>query len=346
MQSLAKRVIIIAYAGKQNFSNTIISGIDIINVEINTKLKVSLRILQFFSEIKKIAQNLIANFFVAMDFYSLYPAEWLKFKFGGILIYDSREIYSALGTLSKKSIKQKILESEEKRLVKSVDMIIVSGELDADYLAHHFQNCPPIIIIKNYPPKKPRTNLQLIRKRFALPEESIILIYQGMLLEGRGLFKSISCLKYIPNTYLCLMGDGNLNDDLKTHSAKEMLDDRVIFGGLVPYSELHDWTCSADIGLSLIEPISLSYKFALPNKLFEYSMAGIPSISTDLPAIKPIYDEFNIGKLLPIEHSPEMIANAVMDILADYSKFADECEKASVEYNYESQIDSITKLLS
>ncbi len=41
-------------------------------------------------------------------------------------------------------------------------------------------------------------------------------------------------------------------------------------------NELQKLTPLADIGLSIEEDYSLSYKFALPNKLFDYIQAKVP----------------------------------------------------------------------
>ena len=53
----------------------------------------------------------------------------------------------------------------------------------------------------------------------------------------------------------------------------------------------------ASVGLALIQPICLSYRMSLPNKLFEYVAAGLPVLGSDLPAIGGLVNEQRIGLL-------------------------------------------------
>jgi len=54
-------------------------------------------------------------------------------------------------------------------------------------------------------------------------------------------------------------------------------------------------SADANIGFSLIKPISKSYEQALPNKLFEYALAGIPIIASKLPEMEKVIIEYKIG---------------------------------------------------
>jgi glycosyltransferase involved in cell wall biosynthesis len=71
--------------------------------------------------------------------------------------------------------------------------------------------------------------------------------------------------------------------------------DRVEFAGAVPPEKLLETISEASVGLALIEPVCLSYRMSLPNKLFEYVAAGIPVLGSDLPAIGALVNEHEIG---------------------------------------------------
>ena len=53
----------------------------------------------------------------------------------------------------------------------------------------------------------------------------------------------------------------------------------------------------ASVGLALIQPVCLSYRMSLPNKVFEYVAAGLPVLGSDLPAISAVVNEHRIGLL-------------------------------------------------
>jgi glycosyltransferase involved in cell wall biosynthesis len=58
---------------------------------------------------------------------------------------------------------------------------------------------------------------------------------------------------------------------------------------------------SADFGLCLIQNVSLSDYYCLPNKLFEYCFAGVPVLASDLPDVRAVLEEFNIGECCDLD---------------------------------------------
>ena len=54
-------------------------------------------------------------------------------------------------------------------------------------------------------------------------------------------------------------------------------------------------TASADVGITLLEDTCLNHRFALPNKLFEYLMAGRPVLASDLPEMRGVVEGFEVG---------------------------------------------------
>ncbi|PID47293.1 MAG: hypothetical protein CR967_05175 [Proteobacteria bacterium] len=52
---------------------------------------------------------------------------------------------------------------------------------------------------------------------------------------------------------------------------------------------------SADVGLCLIENVSLSDYYCLPNKLFEYAFANIPILASNFPDISNAVARYNLG---------------------------------------------------
>jgi glycosyltransferase involved in cell wall biosynthesis len=85
----------------------------------------------------------------------------------------------------------------------------------------------------------------------------------------------------------------------------------------VPYNELLDWSSSADIGLIVLPPdYSLSIRFCLPNKFFEYIMAGLPVLSSNLDAIAEMIHYYNVGKILS-DFTSATIGEAINTMLAN-----------------------------
>lgn len=307
-------------------------------VEIDKNKRLLFNWRKFTDTIKNI--DPAASVYLASDLYSLPAASHLAGKHNAKLLYDSREIYSALGPINKNQLKQRIISQIEKRYVKNVDAMIVSGELDAVYLKEYFVHDHPYHIIMNVPPLIDIKKSNILREKYNLDNKKII-VYQGAILKARGIEYSINEISNSENFALVIIGDG----PFLTYLQEKYTANNIIFTGAVNYDELLDYTASADIGLSLFEDVSLSYKLALPNKLFEYAMANIPIIATDLPAIRKIHDEFNFGILIDFPFSEGDLLSASKNIINKYLQYSSTAAEMSMKYNYETEKVKIKYLM-
>jgi glycosyltransferase involved in cell wall biosynthesis len=112
------------------------------------------------------------------------------------------------------------------------------------------------------------------------------------------------------------------------------LTSKVRFFGPVPNADLISYSASADIGLANIVNSSVSYNTSLPNKLFEYAMAGIPVVGSDSPEIGRVVTEEHIGEVCDAD-DPEALALAITTILEDPSRYAPGLEHAAATYNWQ-----------
>jgi glycosyltransferase involved in cell wall biosynthesis len=112
-------------------------------------------------------------------------------------------------------------------------------------------------------------------------------------------------------------GVGATPAELEALIVSEGVADRVRILPPVPYTELLDWTASADIGLLVYSPdYSLNVQMCLPNKLFEYLMAGLPVLASPLDAVTEVIRTYDVGQIV---HSltQQDIGAAINSMLAD-----------------------------
>lgn len=310
--------------------------------------KTQKRLIFNWRNFNKKAQKLISvintNIFWASDLYSLKTALILAKK-GDYIIYDSREIYSALGNLSKHYFKQKILAILEKKWAKKVDHFVVSGNLDAKYLKDYFHTNKPFTTIYNVPKYKECLKSNIISEKFPFIKDKTILLYQGAVHYGRGIEPILKFITKNKQFAFVVLGEGHFFKKAKELAYKLNVLDRVVFVGSVPYEELHHWTCSAHIGINLIEPISFSYELALPNKMFEYIMAGLPQIASNLPAMREIINKYKVGACIQ-NFSEEEIANSIDEILQNYSMYRKNCLEAAKLFNYETEEKKVHEIIN
>jgi len=248
------------------------------------------------------------DLYIAADIYNLpFLSFFAKFR-SKPLFYDSRELFRYLAGLTGKKNIQTLLSLIEESYIRDCDKIIVTGMMDAGVLIEDYGlSQDKFILLRNLPRKSARSEAKDLRKEFNLPHDAVILIYQGVVVKGRGLQKIIELLPENGSLHLVILGEGELRVELERYAGELGVASRVIFAGTVTQDELLSYTAGADIGCTLIENISKSYYYALPNKLFEYVAAGIPVLASDLPQMKQIIDRYGVGRYVNPENEDEII---------------------------------------
>jgi glycosyltransferase involved in cell wall biosynthesis len=107
-----------------------------------------------------------------------------------------------------------------------------------------------------------------------------------------------------------------------------------------PFEELVRTAAAATVGLVPVKPDNLNNLLGDTNKLFEYLMAGLPVVASDLPEIRRVVTAGAppVGEIFD-PSSPESIASAVRRVLADpdeYERRRREARRLAVEqFNWE-----------
>ena len=264
----------------------------------------------------------------AMDFFALQAAFSMARRCNAHVVYDAREFYFALGPLAGHPVRQRVLAWIERRAIRRVHAVTVSGPLDADVLAQRYALAERPAVILNTPPYADRVTSDLLRRHGDIPSGDLVLLYQGVVHHGRGIEPVMTAMAERSDVHLCVIGDGPARAALEQRAAALGVDGRVHWIGSIPYDELHAWTCSADIGLTLIEDVSMSYAYALPNKFFEYMRARVPQLVSDLPALHAMVQEHPVGILVDAALAPQDVTRGIDRLRnpATRQAFAEQCD--------------------
>jgi len=221
------------------------------------------------------------------------------------LVYDSHELYTEVPELIGRSFTRRIWLIIERICLKGVkySSTVSQGVADEYYKRYGIK----MEVIRNVPFKN-----EMIGHKNNRPT----IIYQGALNKGRGLELAIEMMKYLPCYYLLIVGSGDLEVKLRRYVIDNDLLNSVEFRGRVPYEQLHSLTSKSWLGLSLEEDICLSYRYALPNKLFDYVQALIPVMVSNLPEMSKIVKEFGIG-IVANSRNPQELADQVTNFFED-----------------------------
>ena len=258
-------------------------------------------------------------------------------------IYDVHELSTETANQSKFNslgqwLYKKYYSYIEKRYIRKAKAVMTVNESIADELVLRYTIKKPLILL-NVPPLQKSYSKENWKKIFNLPVDSKIILYQGNLGMSRGIFQLIDAVPLLPiNYYLIFLGYGNMFNQAQRKVNELKLTSRIKFHPPVSQSDLVSFTAAADVGVAFIEQMNLSKKFALPNKLFEYMMAGLPIVCTDLPEMKKVITECKNGNFV-INLKPESIALAIKKIIEsdEYDSMRKNSLKfAATKYNWQS----------
>lgn len=187
------------------------------------------------------------------------------------------------------------------RMARACDGYITGSPLYGPILAELY-HLDDVLILRHIPPYRAVKKNTRLQQYLGLEPTVKIVLYQGYIQADRGLALLIHAASYLASgVVIVLMGDsyGDTLVELTTLIQNKEVADRVKFVPAMPYGELLDWTSSADLGLILLPPdYSLSIRCCLPNKFFEYLMAGVPILAARLDAIEPLIQHYRIGHIL------------------------------------------------
>lgn len=178
------------------------------------------------------------------------------------------------------------------------------------------------------------------------PNDQKIILYQGALNMGRGIELVIKAMKYLPEYKFIVVGDGDITSKLKALAAGEKILEKIIFTGRLVPEQLSSFTKQADVGISLEEDMGLNYRYALPNKLFDYIQNRIPVLVSDLPEMKKIVKKFQVGEILK-KREPEKVAQVIKEICENETKIKQWKKNADIaakELCWEIEKEKIIKL--
>jgi glycosyltransferase involved in cell wall biosynthesis len=283
-----------------------------------------------------------ADIYFAEDIYTLPSVILFGKLFSGKVYYNSRELYAFIGGLRNKKKIQFIWQKIERFFIKKADLVMTTGEMDSQFI-EEFYGINNTVVIRNLPLLKTADYVVDLRKELNIIKENLMLLYQGVLINGRGLDLIIRLMKNIPAVEFVIIGDGELRNKLKSLAVECNVQDRVHFLGMKTQDELINYTAAADVGMIVIENISKSYYYALPNKLFECIMAGVPVVCSNLPQMEKIVHEYQVGETIN-PNNPESLIQLLNDWKENSDKiiqYRSNCKKACLELNWQKEYEKV-----
>jgi glycosyltransferase involved in cell wall biosynthesis len=147
----------------------------------------------------------------------------------------------------------------------------------------------------------------------------IRLVHHGVALRGRHIERTIEALARTDGRFSLelMLVDGSPGhvDELRRLGAR-VAPGRVLFRTPVPPERIVDAISTCDVGVALIPPVDFNYAHALPNKLFEFLMAGLVVAVGPSPEMARIVREHGCG-VVADDFSPAALAASLNALTPD-----------------------------
>lgn len=224
------------------------------------------------------------------------------------LVYDTHEYFTGVPEIQNRLIVKKVWKSIEKLIFPRLKYVFTVNSSISNLYFKDYQIKPNVL--RNLPSN---ITIQKIKSKneIGLPIDKPVVILQGSGINvHRGSEELVEAIAIQERFFLCIVGTGDVIENLKTRCNDNDLKNKVLFVDPLPYQMMMQYTLNSDVGVSLDKNNNINYQFSLPNKIFDYSKAEIPFVSTNLIEIKKIVEQYHTGVLIN-SLKPEKILDAL-----------------------------------
>lgn len=260
------------------------------------------------------------------------------------LVYDSHEYFTGVPELTGRPFVRKTWEAIERLIFPGLSHIITVNSSIA--LIYSEKYGKEIDVVRNLP--APGDNSHEAKPEdFGLPRRKKFVILQGAGINiDRGAEEAVRSMHHVHDAVLVIAGKGDALPVLRRIADEEALTGRVRFIPPMPYEKLMQLTSLCSCGLSLDKDSNLNYRYSLPNKIFDYIIAGIPVVVSSLPETRRIIEQYEVG-LIADCLSPKGISEKINEVLSSPpSRWQENLKKAAAELNWEMEKDKLISVYS
>lgn len=159
-----------------------------------------------------------------------------------------------------------------------------------------------------------------LRQRLALTDE-FLLVHSGSVREGRGIEHLVRVLPDFPRVHLALLtaSRGVFVNSVLNEAKALGVRDRIHMCALLPFDEVAGFIADADAGVIPMDSYG-NAELSLPNKVFDYLLAGLPVLSSSTGALKRLFGEWPVGPMFAPGDEASLRA-ALTDLIAHRERY-------------------------
>ena len=242
---------------------------------------------------------------------------------GARLVYDSHELEPHRNLdWCEASNRRRI--SYEERYIHAADSVFTVSPGVARQLMHIYQ-LPTVGLLRNTPwLARLRPAAHGLRATLGLADDVPLVVYTGLVTLNRGLELVVRALAALPDFHLAMVGRAELTTAaILTNLAAELdVSARIHAVPPVPPEELIDFISSGDVAVIAAPDVCLSYRYSLPNKLFEALFANLPLVISDLEDMRDFVTAHGLGEVFA-QGDPEALSAALRLVVKQRERYVD-----------------------
>ncbi|MFE5775184.1 glycosyltransferase [Brachybacterium sp. NPDC056505] len=257
------------------------------------------------------------------------------------IVFDSHELWRHRNVGERRLLAPLLEAVIEHVAVPRADAVITVSPSIADWLQRTYDLRSRPLLVRNVPAAGPlpERTAGVLRQRAGLSEGDLVIAYGGRLTTARGIEETIAALPHLPaRVHFVLLGYGEADYErsILTSARTAGVADRVHLVGAVAPAEVSAALADGDVAVVHVQPVCLSYRFALPNKLFESIRAGLPIAAADLPDMRAVVEELGVGEVFE-GSDPAELAAALQRILAAPEAYRQRAREAAPGLTWETE---------
>ncbi len=287
-----------------------------------------------FADLYRAASHHRPAIWLANDWTTLPVAQRLAEDQGVPFGYDTHELAtSEYGHQAKwRILYRPLILALERRGIAQASVVSCVSDGIADHLQRLYRMAERPMVVRNMPNYEPHT--------FRPTRSSIRVLYHGIVAPGRGLEACISSLlQWTEDRSLFIRGPAKdaYRAELEALIAETGVSDRVTLLPPVPTIDLIREATAFDVGIFIFPSANRHNAYVLPNKIFEYLMAGLAVCVSALPEMAALVRIHDLGVLVD-GMEPEKIAEAINSLdPVRVDQFKRNAVNAATELNWEAE---------
>ena len=244
------------------------------------------------------------------------------------VIYDAHEFLEGISGFTPADTFAFLLN--EKVATKSSDRIITVSQDIAELLTNKYSLSQQPAVVLNAPTTtSAKTCERKIRIDCGISESLPLGVYLGVLSAKRGISPVLEAMESIPELHFAFVANVNAYNTVFLEEAeKRGLANRVHLLPYVSPSEIVEYVADASFGLAPYLH-DVNHEVSLPSKFYEYAIAQLPIVGSDVRVVKRTIEKYGIGEVFTAG-DPRTLSEAMSRVINNQKSYVGKYSQAPV----------------